>query len=316
MSQHATHSHGHDDHGHDHDHIPKVTPDNERRVLLAFFITFGFMLVEVVGGYLSGSLALLADAGHMLTDAAALALSYFAFRIGRRGADGKRTFGYQRLEVIAAFINAAALFLIVIWILWEAWRRLSQPHEVLAGPMLIVAIIGLIVNLLVLWILSRGDTDHVNLQGAVLHVIGDLLGSVGAIAAAIIIKLTGWMPIDPILSVLVAVLILRNASGLLKRSLNILLEGAPEGVTPEKITAHLLTRFSAVDRVSHVHIWQITQTHLLATLHVRAQKGTDMAALITSITHELEHEFGINHATVATDWGEAPANCHLIEARS
>lgn len=313
------HAHGsHDGHDHDHgshDHTPTVTPENERRVLLAFLITFSFMLVEVVGGYLSGSLALLADAGHMLTDAAALALSYLAFRIGRRAADGKRTFGYQRLEVVAAFMNAAALFLIVIWILWEAWKRISTPHEVLAGPMMAVAVTGLAVNLIVLWVLSRGDSHHVNIQGAVLHVMGDLLGSVGAIAAAIVIQLTGWMPIDPILSVLVSVLILRSAWFLLKRSLNILLEGAPESVTPDKVSAHLQATFPEVVRVHHVHIWQITQTHVLATLHVRAHDGTDMADLIARISDELEVEFGINHATIATDWGDDPVDCRFEGAQ-
>ena len=311
MHDHAHDSHGH---GHDHDHAPTVTPGNERRVLAAFWITFGFMLVEVAGGWLSGSLALLADAGHMLTDAAALALSYFAFRIGRRAADGQRTFGYQRLEVVAAFLNAAALFLIALWILWEAWQRISTPHEVLAGPMMAVAVAGLVVNLLVLWILSRGDTRHVNLQGAVLHVLGDLLGSVGAIAAAILITLTGWMPVDPILSVLVSVLILRTAYALLKRSLNILLEGAPDGVTPDRITAHLRAAFPQLSGVRHVHVWQITQTHVLATLHIRAAGGTDMADLITRITDELRHEFGISHATIATDWGDPKTDCPLRDS--
>ncbi len=216
-------SHSHHDHAHD--HAPTVTRSNERKVLIAFVITFTFMLVEVVGGVLSGSLALLADAGHMLTDAAALALSYAAFRFGRRNADTKRIFGYLRFEVIAGFINALTLFAIVIWIAYEAWLRFRQPHEVLAGPMLVVAAIGLLVNIVVFWILTRGDSEHVNIKGAALHVRGDLLGSIGAIAAAIVVYFTGWTPIDPILSLVVSVLILRSAWALLKKSLHILLEG-------------------------------------------------------------------------------------------
>lgn len=239
MSQSHAHDHGHD-HDHDHDHTPTVTSANERKVLLSFFLIFGFMVVEAVGGVLSGSLALLADAGHMLTDAAALALAYAAFRFGRRAADSKRTFGYLRFEVIAGFLNAVTLFAIVAWIAYEAWERLQAPPVILAGPMMIVAVLGLLVNVLVLWIMTRGETDHVNVKGAILHVMGDLLGSVGAIVAAIVIYLTGWTPIDPILSVLVAALILRSAWKLLAKSIHILLEGAPEDASPEKVEQGLM----------------------------------------------------------------------------
>ena len=222
-----SHSHSHD-HGHDHSHVPTVTSANQRKILISFVLIFTFMIVEAVGGVISGSLALLADAGHMLTDAMALALAYMAFRFGSRAADSKRTFGYLRFEVLAGFINAVTLFAIVAWIVYEAWGRLQAPPVILAGPMMIVAVLGLLINLLVLWIMTRGDTEHVNVKGAILHVIGDLLGSVGAILAAVIIYLTGWTPIDPILSVLVAALILRSAWKLLAKSIHILLEGAPE----------------------------------------------------------------------------------------
>ena len=255
-----SHSHSHDhghDHGHGHSHAPAVTGDNERKVLLAFGLTLTFMVVEVVGGLLSGSLALLADAGHMLTDAMALALAYAAFRFGRRVADRRRSFGYLRFEVIAGLVNALTLFLIVGWIVFEAWRRFQQPHEVLAGPMLAVAVGGLLVNLGVLWILTRGDTDHVNIRGAALHVLGDLLGSVGAIAAALVIAWTGWTPIDPILSVVVSVLILRSAWRLLGASTHILLEGAPADATPDIVAAHLQASVPDLAAVSHVHVWSI-----------------------------------------------------------
>ena len=192
-----THPAQHDhDHDHDHSHAPTVTGDNERKVLVSFFLIFSFMIVEAVGGVLSGSLALLADAGHMLTDAAALALAYFAFRFGRRAADARRTFGYARFEVVAGFVNAVTLFAIVVWIVYEAFRRFLAPVEILSGPMLTVAVAGLLVNVFVLWFLTRGDTEHVNIKGAALHVMGDLLGSVGAIAAALVIRYTGWTPID------------------------------------------------------------------------------------------------------------------------
>lgn len=298
------HSHSHHDHNHDHDHdhTPTVTHANERKVLISFVLIFAFMIVEALGGILSGSLALLADAGHMLTDAAALALAYAAFRFGRRAADSKRTFGYLRFEVIAGFINALTLFGIVVWICYEAWRRFFVPHEILAGTMLAVAVLGLLVNLLVLWIMTRGDTDHVNVKGAILHVIGDLLGSVGAVAAAVIIHLTGWTPIDPILSVLVAALILRSAWKLMTKSLHILLEGAPEEASPDKLEQGLMGSVQGLAAVSHVHVWQLTSGRTMATLHVRAQDDGDARFVVKRVEKALQELFGIEHATVAIDW--------------
>ena len=243
---HAHDGHGHDGHGHDghdhdghdhgdHSHAPEVTSSNQRKVLVSLVLIAVFMVVEVAGGLWSGSLALLADAGHMVTDAAALALAYFAFRLGKRAPDARRTFGYLRSEVVAGFINGLTLVVIVLWIAEEAWRRFRDPQPILAGPMFVVAAAGLFVNLVVLWIMTRGDTEHVNIRGAVLHVLGDLLGSVGAVIAAIVVYFTGWTPIDPILSILVALLILQSTWKLLRSSLHILLEGAPDGVEPSAV---------------------------------------------------------------------------------
>lgn len=299
------HSHSHHDHhhhDHDHDHTPTVTRANERKVLISFFLIFTFMLVEMVGGILSGSLALLADAGHMLTDAAALALAYAAFRFGRCAADSKRTFGYLRFEVIAGFINAMTLFVIVGWILYEAWRRFFEPNEILAGPMMVVAVLGLLVNLLVLWIMTRGETDHVNVKGAILHVMGDLLGSLGAIIAAIVIYLTGWAPIDPILSVVVAVLILRSTWKLLAKSLHILLEGAPAEASPEKLEHALMGAVPGLAAVSHIHVWQLTSGRTIATLHVRPVNDDVARVVVKGVESVLRNQFNIEHATVAIDW--------------
>ncbi|QGF91740.1 cation diffusion facilitator family transporter [Pseudomonas sp. CFSAN084952] len=289
-------------HEHDHDHAPTVTSANERKVLLSFFLIFGFMLVEAVGGVLSGSLALLADAGHMLTDAVALALAYAAFRFGRRAADNKRTFGYLRFEVIAGFLNAATLFAIVGWIAYEAWERLQAPPVILAGPMMIVAVLGLLVNVLVLWIMTRGETDHVNVKGAILHVMGDLLGSVGAIVAGVVIYFTGWTPIDPILSVLVAALILRSAWKLLAKSIHILLEGAPEDASPEKVVQGLMSAVPGLAAVSHVHVWQLTSGRAMATLHVRPNVDEEARAVVKRVEVVLQEQFNIEHATVGIDW--------------
>jgi len=302
-------------HGHSHTHAPAVSRANERKVLVSFTLIFGFMLVEAVGGVLSGSLALLADAGHMLTDAAALALAYAAFRVGRRAADSRRTFGYLRFEVVAGFVNALTLFAIVVWIVAEAWQRLLEPREILAGPMMVVAVIGLLVNVVVLWVMTRGDTGHVNVRGAILHVLGDLLGSVGAIAAGVVIYFTGWTPIDPILSVVVALLILRSAWALLTQSSHILLEGAPEDVTPEALMRGLMDAVAGLAAVRHVHVWQITSGQTMATLHVRAHRDADARTVVKRVEAALAERFGIAHATVAIDWNEGHAtDAHAVDA--
>lgn len=299
----ADHSH------HDHSHAPEVTSTNERKVLISLVLISVFMVVELVGGLISGSLALLADAGHMLSDALALALAYAAFRFGRRSADQQRTFGYARLEVVAGFVNSLTLFAIVLWILYEAWQRFQSPYEILAGPMLGVAVVGLIVNLVVIWILTRGDAEHVNIRGALLHAVGDLLGSVGAVGAAIIIAYTGWTPIDPILSVLVSMLILRSAWKLMKASLHILLEGAPEGASADDIKSHLLN-VDGVSDVSHVHVWSLTSGKALATLHVTPVDANDARNVVAAIEAALHERFRISHATIAIDW-ENTAKCSL-----
>jgi len=293
-------------HHHDHAHAPAVTRENEKKVLIAFVIIFSFMLVEAVGGIISGSLALLADAGHMLTDAGALGLAYIAFRLGRRAADSRRTFGYLRFEVIAGLVNALTLFGIVLWILYEAYTRLLQPSEVLAGPMFLVALIGMFVNIFVLWHLTRGDTDHVNIRGAILHVIGDLLGSIGAIAAAIVIWFSGWTPIDPILSVLVSLLILRSAWSLFSQTLHILLEGVPEHIEIDDIVQHILDNIPGVEAVSDVHVWLITSGRSMATLRILPAPGVDIVALTHRVEKELQHHFGIEHPTVGLD----PSGAH------
>lgn len=305
---HENHDHG--PHGHD-----RSNNANERRLLLSFILIFTFMIVEAVGGILSGSLALLADAGHMLTDAIALALAYAAFRFGRKAADSRRTFGYLRFEVLAGFINAVTLLGIAGWIIYEAWQRFSDPHEILAGPMLIVAIVGLLINLLVLWIMTRGDTEHVNIKGAILHVMGDLLGSVGAIAAAIIIYYTGWLPIDPILSVLVSLLILRATWRLLVKSTHILLEGAPEDVDPNEIVRQLKRAVPSVEDIRHVHVWSVTSGRTLATLQVRAKVGVDLPAMLKKVEHELLDKFGIEHPTIGIFW-EDDARCSLEKVKA
>ncbi len=272
---------------------------NSRRVLIALVLTGTFMIVEVIGGILSGSLALLADAGHMLTDTMALALAALAFRVSSRPADSKRSYGYQRFQILAAFVNGLTLLGIVGWILFEAVRRLMSPPEVMGPMMLVVASVGLLVNVFAFIVLHGGDKENMNIQGAVLHVLGDLLGSIAAIVAAIVIIYTAWMPIDPILSILVALLILRSAWYLLKRSAHILLEGAPEWLDQERMQRRLIERIPAVNSIHHVHVWGLTPQHLMLTMHVAlTDNPPEPTAVVRRVKNVLREDFGISHSTI------------------
>jgi cobalt-zinc-cadmium efflux system protein len=283
------------DHGHSHQH---GAADSERRVLLALVLTGSFMVVEVIGGLAAGSLALLADAGHMLTDTFSLALAFIAFRIGRWPHDSQRTYGYHRFQVLAAFVNGLTLVVIVGWIAIEAIGRLFDPVEVLGGLMLTVAVIGLAVNVAAFAILHGGDRHNLNIRGAALHVLADLLGSVAAIVAALVITFTGWMPIDPLLSLGVAVLILRSAWMLLRKSGHILLEGAPDWLDEAELRDALVAAVPAVRDVHHVHAWMLTMERPLVTLHARVAAGVDQQAALSAIHQALADRFGIEHATV------------------
>jgi cobalt-zinc-cadmium efflux system protein len=298
-------------HSHQHGHT-----DSERRVLLALLLTGAFMVVEVVGGLAAGSLALLADAGHMLTDTLSLGLAFVAFRIGRWPHDARRTYGYHRSQVLAAFVNGLTLVLIVGWIAIEAVSRLFAPVHVLGGLMLTVAVVGLVVNLLAFAILHGGDRKNLNLRGAALHVLADILGSVATIVAALVISFTGWMPIDPLLSLLVAVLILRSGWVLLHRSGHILLEGAPEWLDEAELRDTLVAAVPAVRDVHHVHAWMLTLERPLVTLHARVAPGVDQQAALSAIQRALAERFGIEHATVQIETAEecAPATASRAPA--
>jgi cobalt-zinc-cadmium efflux system protein len=291
--------HDHDDHDHHHGAVPRDAA-SARAIGIAALLTGGFMVVEVAGGLISGSLALIADAGHMLTDFAALAMAWLAFRVARRPADAARTYGFDRLSVLAAFVNGLALFLVTAWIVVEAVERIGDPRPVTGGLMLAVATAGLAVNMLSLWILSRGDRGNLNLRAALLHVAGDLLGSVGAIVAALVILRTGWTPIDPILSVFVAMLILRSAWAVVRDSAHILLEGTPPGVDVAAIAADLQASVPGVTAVRHVHAWSITEARPMVTLEVVVAPGAEPDAVRRQAKARLAEHFGFDHATVET----------------
>lgn len=280
---------------HDHDHHGSR---NETRVFWAMVVTGIFFIVEIVGGIVSGSLALLADAGHMLTDLGALALAWLAFRMAARPTDRRRSYGYHRLQVLAAFVNAFTLVAIVVWIFVEAVNRLATPVPIVAPTMLAVAVAGLGANLISFLILHGADRRNLNIQGATLHVIGDMLGSVAAIAAAAVILLTGWMPIDPILSMVVAVIIMRSAWRLLRKSAHILLEGTPDWLDVGELRGGLISAVPEVLDVHHVHAWSLTAERPLLTLHAMVADNTDYDGVLARIKAFLESEYAIAHSTV------------------
>ncbi len=304
---HASHghdheAHGHAGHGHAHHHGAAAAGSaDEWRIGWAFVIIFVFMLVEVAGGLISGSLALLADAGHMVSDAVALAMSWAALRIGKRPADHQRSYGYRRMEVLVAFVNGCTLFAIAAWIVFEAVRRFAAPVEVLGGTMLAVAIAGLLANIVAFLILQGGNWENLNMRSAWLHVLGDLLGFVVAIIAAMVILFTGWSPIDPLLSIAVALLILKSAGEIVRSSAHILLEGTPAGFDPGAVRDDLIAAVPAVVEVHHMHAWSITQEQSLVTLHVRCASECDTTTVVTAVNRRLKERFGINHSTIQVD---------------
>ncbi|HEY2396170.1 MAG TPA: cation diffusion facilitator family transporter [Rudaea sp.] len=289
---------------HDHSaHHHARADSGERRLLLAAALTVATLLAEGVGGWISGSLALLSDAAHMLIDAFALLLAWGGAHFARRPADGLRSFGYARLEVLAGYSNALLQFVLVVWIAVEAVSRLTQPEPILSGVMLVVALIGLGVNAIVLGVLGYHHHDDLNLAGARLHVIGDLLGSLGAVIAALVVRYLGWLPADPLVSLLVSALILVSAWSLLRRSAHILLEGTPEGIEP-LLVAETVQRESGVRNVHHVHVWQLAGGRRMATLHAHLDPQTDAAIALAAMQRVLREHFHIAHATIQIEDGD------------
>jgi cobalt-zinc-cadmium efflux system protein len=294
------HSHTHaqtHDHAHVHAHADR-TSRRERRLLFAFALTALTLLAEAVGGWLSGSLALLADAGHMLVDAGALLFAWVGVRYASRPADARRSFGYARMEVLVGYSNALMQFVLMAWIVVEAALRFNDPKPILSGMMLAIAVVGLLVNLFVLLVLSGHDHHDLNTASARLHVLGDLLGSLGAITAAVLIQVFGWLWADPAASVLVSLMILSSAWHLLRRSAHILLEGAPDGIDADRVEDELEAAVAGVRDVHHVHVWQLVGGYHMATLHARLCADADGATAIASINTLLRERFRIEHVTV------------------
>jgi len=300
-SGHGHHSHSHSHGGHHHHH-GAARDGNKKGLAIALVITAGVMLLEFVGGLVTNSLALLSDSGHMLSDAGALALSLVAIWFATRPATANKTYGFHRFEILAALFNGVALFVIAGFIVWEAIRRFDQPPEVSGIGMLLIATIGLLANLASAWALMRkGDVENnVNLRSAYLHVLGDALGSVGAIVAGILMAVFGWYLADPIVSVLVSVLILKSAWGIISHTVHILMEGAPSGVRRAEVTDALLA-IDGVRDVHDLHIWTITSGFDSLSCHLRIDDHLDSQDVLRQAIRTVELQFGIEHVTIQVE---------------
>ncbi|MET3937516.1 cobalt-zinc-cadmium efflux system protein [Paenibacillus sp. PvP094] len=292
------HHHNHD-HGHQHAH-----PNNKKVLLFSFIIITLYMIVEAVGGFVTNSLALISDAGHMLSDAVALGIALLAFTFGEKAVNTGKTYGYRRFEILAATLNGITLIAISLYIFYEAIGRFIHPPEVATVGMLIISIVGLLVNILVAWIMMRGsDTENnLNMRGAYLHVISDMLGSIGAIAAALLMMFFGWGWADPLASVIVAVLVLRSGFFVTKSSLHILMEGTPANVDVNDLV-QTIKKVDGVHGVHDVHVWSITSNLNALTAHIVVD-GTltiyEAETLVQKIEHMLEHK-DIKHVTLQVE---------------
>jgi cobalt-zinc-cadmium efflux system protein len=275
-------------------------PTLNKRFLIAIGITLAILFAEIVGGLWTGSLALLADAGHVFLDVFALVLSFAAMRLALRPADSRHTFGFHRFQVLAAFINGATLLLVSFEIFREAWTRWQTPEPILAGPMLVVAVIGLVANLLVAYTLHDHDHDDLNTRSAFLHVLGDAISSVGVIAAGVIILFTGWYWVDPLVSVLIAVIILIGAWRVLRESIHILNEGMPRGVTAEQVRDVMQTAAPAISNVHDLHVWTIRPGYVALSAHVVLgdQALSQAQPTMDVLKDALRGHFAIEHTTI------------------
>ncbi len=283
---------------HHHNHIAKPDRHNQKKVLIAALITASYMFVEIIGGLWVNSIALVADGVHMMTDALALGLAWWGFYMSHRPATERMTFGFQRLQILTAFVNGFTLLLIVGGIVFMAIHRILEPQQVMGKEMFIIAVIGLLNNLFVFWLLHSGDQSNMNMRGATLHFLGDTLGSVAVITGAIIIFYTGWMLVDPLLSILMAAIIAVGAYRLTKESGHILLEGVPAGYEIQCIAEDLEKHFEYLTAVHHIHLWAINEDHVMMTLHAKIDLDHVNDATLSEIKQYLLDVHKIHHVTL------------------
>jgi cobalt-zinc-cadmium efflux system protein len=295
MASENGHGHGHGAHAHTHD---ALSERGRRRLLLVLSLTAAYMLAEAAGGWWTGSLALLADAGHMLADAAALGLALLAARFGARPATPRKTFGYYRLEILAAFGNGVALAAVSLLVIWEAYERwLAPPPVERSGVMMAVAAGGLLVNLVCAWLLHGDHEKDLNVRGAWLHILGDALGSVGAIAAGALMTLYGWYAADPLFSALIGLLIIWSSWNLIREATNVLLEGTPAHINLAAVEEAILET-AGVEDVHDLHVWTITSGRDALSAHVTHARGVSPPELLKGLRARLHTQFGVDHLTI------------------
>jgi cobalt-zinc-cadmium efflux system protein len=294
-----THSHA----GHDHHHAGRG--EDRRRLAWTLLLVSGYMIAEFVGGWLTNSLALIADAGHMLSDAGALALSLFALWIARRPANPRRTYGYYRAEILAALVNGATLIAMAVYIFIEAWQRLHEPAEVQGLAMMVVASGGLLVNLIALVLLHSGSSASLNMRGAWLHVLGDALGSVGAMVAGLAIWWGGWQWVDPLASVLIGLLVIYSSWKLTQEAVSVLMESTPNHLDVDEIRTAMLAA-DGVNEVHDLHVWTITSGFESLSAHVVVNGERDYGDVLAELRTMLAQTFHIDHVTIQVE----PAGFH------
>lgn len=285
---------------HEHEHAAGAREGNRRALAVVLALTASFTVVEIIGGLLTGSLALLADAGHMLSDNLSLGIALFAAWLAGRPATPEKSFGYRRAEILAALANGMTLVAISVWIFIEAYSRLKEPTEVLGAPMLAVAALGLLVNAAGAIILYRSGGESLNVEGAMRHIVADALGSVGAMVAAAVIILTGWRYADPLISVAIGLLILGSSWKLLRDSTNILLEATPRNLNAEEV-GHKMAAADGIVEVHDLHIWTITSGFPALSAHVLVGHNEDCHARRRELEELLAQEYGISHTTLQVD---------------
>jgi cobalt-zinc-cadmium efflux system protein len=289
------HTHDHDDH--DHHHHGHSPGSNQRKLGWVLALTAVYMIAEAVGGWLANSLALLSDAGHMFTDVAALGLAMFAMWFSSRPMNARKTYGYYRLEILAALANGVALVLISLLIFYEAWRRFKQPEAVQGFEVMVIAVGGLVVNGISAWVLHSASSSSLNMRGAFLHVIGDALGSVGAITAGVLILLFDWKRADSIISVAICLLIIVSAWQLIKESVNVLLEGTPPHIDVHAVI-ETMQKVQGVINVHDLHVWTISSGKEALSAHVRIDADASYKSTLEALQESLRSTFNIMHVTI------------------
>ncbi|SFL55254.1 cation diffusion facilitator family transporter [Salibacterium qingdaonense] len=298
------------DHGHDHTHGA-----NKKALMIAFIITTVYMIVEAIGGIITNSLALLSDAGHMLSDSISLGVGLAAFIVGEKAVSRSKTFGYKRFEILAALFNGATLIAIALYIMYEAYQRFIDPPDVASVGMLFIGFLGLLVNILVAWMLmSKGDTeDNLNLRAAFLHVIGDLLGSVGAIAAGLLIFFFNWGWADPFASVIVAILITISGIRVVRESIHVLMEGSPKNIDIHQVQQTIETQ-PEIQSIHDLHVWNITSEQIILSCHAVVSGDYSLREgqqVLGNLEKKLK-DVGIQHATIQLETSDHPHDEQLL----